>query len=183
MRRLILMVMLCITGAVQANATFTAQYEGLTNECYAGWDPRCRIDPFYATLHVQTTSAADGNYWGVFGRDNDSQYNTLISFDLLDAFGNAAPETGYTASVNVTILGWEVTFFGGSYQNFYYWNLGTIIGPNTVTKFFYDILDDRVSIGRLVVPVPEPETYVLMIVGVLCLSVVRRRQGAVGRSS
>jgi len=177
MRRLILAATLCMAGAAQANANFTAQYEG-TMDC--SQTPYLCFETFNPTLYVETTSAADGNYWGVFGRNYDSQFNTLISADLWDIRlrPNTSMDSGYSASVNVTIRGGEVTFFGGTYFSFYHDCCYTEIGPNTVTYIFSDAVAYRIGTAHLVVPVPEPETYALVLGGLAALAFKLRRKGA-----
>lgn len=129
------------------------------------------------TAILVTTGDADGTYTG------DSFVSIAIDSNLFSAtspglgFDNGVPNALMPASV--TLTNGVVTSFNVIFNDQPNFQIATFAGMQAGYFFGGAHHGPEVSAGAVVFNVPEPETYSLMLAGLLLTSLVRRRMKAI----
>ena len=170
----ICLVMTLFAAPVQAVETFTLRYAG------TGFDPAnctqqgCPITPWISTVTVQTVSGADGVY-SLNGYPPENPANTLTFLSLVsDTYGfvfDISTHETVNAVLTATIQGGRVTSIDGSlFSSPAIWGFsGVEVG------FGQPLIGKTGPYSGHAAMVPEPETYALMIAGLVAGAWARRR--------
>jgi len=134
-------------------------------------------------IHVDVNSSADGTYSGA-ALQGFAARGSLDSPTPYAVFGfSFAPPPSYywTTDPSVTVQGGRITDVRGSWHDGFSNLSGTFAGMSFGSESFawhagHTIANGGLSVNTVAVsPVPEPETYALLLAGLGVLQLIRRR--------
>ena len=171
-----------VAGAVQANEIWTVKYDGSSTFYY---DPQECLNCAPVTtawtpiLTFETPTSADGVYVGAFGPN--SVGNSLISISLSHSgitWGfNSVSNTG---NLVIKIVNGEVQAVNGSAKGPFAGYDDYSFYGQSLYYFKQDYFTGQIRGSAMMLPplpIPEPSTYGLMIIGMFTLlSFARRRE-------
>ncbi len=172
----ICLVMSLFAAPVQAVETFTLRYAGTGHLAFDCFPVLCLpfTTPWISTVTVQTVSRADGVY-SLNGYPPENPANTLTFLSLVsDTYGfvfDISTHETVNAVLTATIQGGRVTSIDGSL-----FSSPAIWGFSGVEVGFGQPLIGKTGpySGQAAV-IPEPETYALMLAGLVAGAWARRR--------